>query len=180
MKAKIIAASAAVLLLIGTLVFDSTIKPTPMIIKQEEVIAARQNAGPVPQFSFQTMDGKNYALKDLKHDTILIHFWAGWCTVCFAEFPELLDYVAQSSGKVALLSIAIDDDLKPAKKFMQRLNALDHVDLDVPNVYWIWDETKDISLHTFNTVRVPETIVVNDQRQMVDKIVGPISWMETF
>ena len=178
MKAKIIAVLIAVLLLIGTIVYDAIVTPRPMIINQADVEAANFKPTPAPDFSFTTLDEKTFALKDLQQETILVHFWAGWCTVCFAEFPELLEFVEKSDGKVGLLSIAIDDEFEPAQRFMDRLKAQEGVKLDIENVYWVWDESKDISLKTFNTIRVPETIVIDKNRQMVDKIVGPAPWLQ--
>lgn len=176
MKMKLIAAFTAFLLVIGTIIYDSTVTPKEIMIVPEIENKSSFTATDVPQFTFKTLEGKNYALKDLQEEKVLIHFWAGWCTVCFAEFPDLLEYIKTSEGKVALLAIAIDDQKDPMDSFLKRLESKEGVELDVPGVYWIWDETKDISLHTFNTVRVPETIIIDKNRQMIDKIVGPAEW----
>lgn len=127
-------------------------------------------------FSFQTLEGKTYSTQNLDHDTLLIHFWAGWCTTCFAEFPLLIEHVKRQKGKVALLAISIDQKQESYERFMRRLEKEMEQSLKQDNVFWVWDQDRSISLHGFNTVRVPETIIVNKERQMVDKIVGPGIW----
>ncbi len=176
MNAKIIALLGAVLLLVGVIALDSTLEPVALedisVSKGVEAVGTE----PVPDFSFVTMKGDALGLADIEHEEILVHFWAGWCTVCFAEFPELLDYVGRQNGKTALLAIAIDDTLPPAQDFMARLEESHDISLEREHVYWIWDADKSISLQTFNTIRVPETIVVNADRVMARKIVGAGEW----
>lgn len=168
--AKLIAFLAAIALLAGVFIYDSRLTPAPMEA-QENVRAVKGQKA--PDFNFRTMDGKTMSLSALPgYDEVLIHFWAGWCGVCFEEFPSLLNYVGRQNGKTALIAIAIDDTLPPAKAFLKRLGA----DMDQENVYWTWDSDKSISLKTFGTVAVPETIVLNRDLVMADKYTGPHEW----
>jgi len=42
-----------------------------------------------PNFSAQTVEGKKFALSDLRGRVVLLDFWAAWCPACRAEVPEL-------------------------------------------------------------------------------------------
>ena len=45
-----------------------------------------------------------------------------------------------------------------------------------PHVYWVWDAKKDISLKQFDTIRAPESVLIDLRRRMVDKIAGDPGW----
>lgn len=177
MKIKIIAIALSVVLLGAAMIYELSARPEPVVIVQDDVEKANALSAPVPAFDFMTMAEEKLALSDLKQDTILIHFWAGWCSVCFGEFPALLERTKNAEGKIALLAIAIDDDLPLIESFIERLQK-QGTKTDIDNVYWIWDEGQKISLQTFNTIRVPETIIVDKNRMMTRKIVGPVDWTE--
>ncbi len=174
MKAKILAALSGFVLL-GFAVYYDGVAEIPEV-PQSAAKASPEALMPVPRFSFTTIDGKKFNINDLKEDIILVHFWAGWCTVCFAEFPGLLEHVKKSDGKVALIAISIDEDFSAGRKFLDKLKGFSKAPLEGSTIYWVWDEGKAISLNIFNTIRVPETIVVDRNRIMIDKIVGPGPW----
>ncbi len=167
---KLIAFLAAIALLAGVFVYDSQLTPAPIEAQKNSRAVKGEKA---PDFSFRTMHGKTMYLSTLpEYEEVLIHFWAGWCGVCFEEFPALLNYVEKQNGKTALLAIAIDDTLPPATAFLKRLGA----DMRQKNVYWAWDSGKSISLKIFGTVAVPETIILNRELVMTDKYTGPHEW----
>ncbi len=173
--AKLIALFLALAILAGTIVYDAHVTPEGKNRKLSDA-AQKKEENPVPDFAFTTLDEQTLRIADIANEEILIHFWAGWCGVCFAEFPSLLKYVESRDGKTALIAIAIDDDEAPIHNFMERLAHTHDIDLKRENVYWVWDSDKSISLKTFNTIRVPETIRVNAERKMVQKIVGPVEY----
>ncbi|MFN2314251.1 MAG: TlpA family protein disulfide reductase [Bacteroidales bacterium] len=41
----------------------------------------------VPDFSFITIDGKKYQMSELKGRTVLLVFFATWCSPCMKELP---------------------------------------------------------------------------------------------
>ncbi len=43
----------------------------------------------VPDIEFLAVDGETLTFNEYKGKTILIHFWADWCSECRAEFPKL-------------------------------------------------------------------------------------------
>lgn len=169
MKIKLLTLAVAVLILGGAIFYEQT--RTPEIITLGASNIDPGNLKPFPDVAFPTPDGKTIRVQDLKEKTILVHFWAAWCLPCHAEFPELLKYIERSKGKVGLLAVSLDTNYKDSEKFLRKLK-----NTRAPHLYWAWDKDKKLSLNEFNTVKVPETIIVNEKHQMVDKVIGVGPW----
>ena len=174
MKVKMIAILLAVLIGGTGIMLDRISQPSNLVLEANNN-EIQDNYNTSPDFSFKTLKEENYNLKDLKEPIVLVHFWASWCGVCKAEFPELLKMVEDMNGKVALLSISIDDKKASMEKFIGQITQPAK---DNKNNYWIWDEKKHLSLEVFNSMKTPETIVLDPDRKMVRKIVGKTSWIE--
>jgi thiol-disulfide isomerase/thioredoxin len=134
--------------------------------------APLQQAGKkIPAISFTAQDGRKYSLADLPEKGIVLHFWASWCAPCALEFPSLLEKIRQAHGDLALVAVSIEDRRTDMDKFLARLKNGDD-----PHVFWVWDKGKDISLKQFDTVRAPESVLIDARRRMVDKIAGDPGW----
>lgn len=149
---------------------------TPDVItegsQEKSVIIAK----PLPVIEATLMDGKQLTLNNLKEPILLINFWATWCAPCLVEMPQMVQLANESQGKVALVTISIDDKEKSIQKYLSKLEK-QYPNLNLnQNTYWIWDEDKSLSLQTFNVSRVPETIVVDQNRTMVKKLIGEHDW----
>ena len=131
---------------------------------------------PVPDVIFTTIFEKKYSLKELKEPLILLHYWASWCTICIAEFPDLLKLVNSFDGKIALVAVSIDDTKEAMDSLYQRLKHKNPTLVNNTHVYWVWDKEKELSLKKFNVMQVPETIVITSKRKMVEKIIGRYNW----
>jgi thiol-disulfide isomerase/thioredoxin len=172
---KLLAFLCALIVLGSTIAWNENRTPNAAPAAVE---AAPEKLAPFPNISFKTVGGEKLRVQDMKEKIILVHFWAAWCAPCQKEFPALLKYVQQSQGRVALIAIAIDDHYQDSQKFINRLTAKNPVLMHDPHIYWVWDSDKNLSAKMFNTVKVPETILVNEKRQMADKIIGEGPWAE--
>ncbi len=127
-----------------------------------------------PDITLTTLEGKPVKLHDYKGKIILLNFWATWCTPCIAEFPQFMRLAKAMPNDLVILAVSIDDDKAAIGKFMKR-HVPDHV--SAKNVQLFWDHDKSVSQDLFQTVRVPETIIITPQMMMTRKVAGlSIEW----
>ena len=60
-----------------------------------------------PELRATALDGKVWALKDLRGRAVLVNFWASWCEPCRAEMPSL-QALAQLEGEGRLVVLAVN------------------------------------------------------------------------
>ena len=175
MKIKILTFFLIIVLAAVSIFYDEATKPRTINPPDIAVMAVDMDPTPAPSINTVTLDGKEISVASMKEDVVLLHFWAQWCSVCLAEFPDLLKLVAESKGRIGLLAISIDGKREDAESLIKKLGSKG-LKVDDPHIYWAWDGTKDISLKMFNTISVPETVIIDKKRMMVKKAVGSVDW----
>jgi|GEM_PF-3087527 len=76
-----------------------------------------------PDLEVETFDGQKVQLSKLKGKTVLLHFWATWCTPCLEETPRLKAFVEGRRGAgraFEAISLNLDDDAHWAKRHARR------------------------------------------------------------
>jgi peroxiredoxin len=69
-----------------------------------------------PDFTLQNLDGKNVSLSDFRGKTIIINFWATWCTPCQFETPFFQAIHNERASKgVVILAIDIKESSATVK-----------------------------------------------------------------
>ena len=115
----------------------------------------------IPDFSVKSLEGKTIDKASLKGQTVVLNFWASWCTPCMSEIPELKELAAKSKAKV--VGIALDETgLATVKPF---------VDAHQIN-YTVAVGTQDMFAQ-FNGVGIPYTLVLDPSQHIVKIYRGP-------
>lgn len=73
---------------------------------------SRKVGAAVPDFVFQTLEGKSVKLSDLKSKVVVINFWATWCTPCVRELPSL-QRLANEYAPRGLTVVGVNMDENP-------------------------------------------------------------------
>jgi thiol-disulfide isomerase/thioredoxin len=133
---------------------------------------AQTNLAIVPEFSFKTLNDKNFNINDISSKVILIHFWASWCAPCVIELPKLVKLAEDFPKDIMIIAISSDTDRVTLDRFLKRANLTDQPS----NFIITFDDKKVITQDIFQTIKLPETIILNRKFEMVEKIAGDADW----
>mgnify|MGYP001461857468 CR=1 FL=1 len=93
----------------------------------------------------------------------IVNIWASWCVPCRAEHPLLMELSKNQSIK--LIGLNYKDSLNNAKNFINKFGN--------PYSQILIDSDGTLSVE-FGAYGVPETFLVNKNKQIIKKFVGPI------
>ena len=119
---------------------------------------------PAPNFTLQTLDGKNLSLSDLRGKAVLVNFWATWCGPCKIETPWLVEMQNQyGSAGLQVVGVAMDDSGKEdIEKFAKDMGVNYPVLLG-----------KEAVGDAYGGVpALPESFFVGRDGKIVDRIIG--------
>ena len=94
----------------------------------------------------------------------ILNIWASWCVPCREEHPWLMELSKNQSIK--LIGLNYKDDLTNAKKFVNKFGN--------PYSQNLIDDDGTIAIE-FGAYGVPETFVINEDKIIIKKFVGPIN-----
>jgi peroxiredoxin len=63
---------------------------------------------PAPDFVLATLDGERVRLSDFRGRTVVLNFWASWCTPCRDEMPEFQSLYEERAAVGDFVVIAVD------------------------------------------------------------------------
>lgn len=138
---------------------------------------AAQQLAPAPDFTFTDLSGRAHKRSDYAGKTVILNFWASWCAPCVAEFPLLLETAAKTQA--ILIALSSDDNAAAVERFLLKLDAKSQKILKQNNIIIALDPDKAITSDLFQTVSLPETVIIGPSGLMTHKIIGAVENAET-
>lgn len=120
-----------------------------------------------PEIRLRDLAGKEVLLSQLRGKTVVVNFWATWCSPCREEMPEFVRFYEENQSRgVVVLGVAMDKNVEKVKEFIQRL------DVSYPVVIG------DIETARLWKVRgLPMTFVVTPKGRIAHVLAGGVSAM---
>lgn len=83
----------------------------------------------IPTFSSPTLAGAEFTSTELADKTTVLWFWAPWCSVCFAEAPEISAAAAELSGESEIIGVGALGPVDDMNQFVAdaELGQLRHI-----------------------------------------------------
>jgi len=150
----VVAVVAAAMLYFGMHMAHRTASASSLLTKSSDA----------PDFTLESLDGKNMRLSDLRGKAVLLNFWATWCGPCKIETPWLVELQNQY-GRYGLQVVGVemgDDGKDEISKFMK--------DMGVNYPVLIGKEA--VGEAYGGVPALPETFFIGRDGKIVDKIIG--------
>jgi len=115
---------------------------------------------PAPALSLPALDGHTVSLADYRGKTVVIAYWASWCSPCRAEMPilnRLYQRGRNTDHEFEILAVSVDEDRAAAQSFVHETGMTYPVLLD-PG-----EKTVD----AFHVESVPSLVVVDPAGQII-------------
>jgi thiol-disulfide isomerase/thioredoxin len=119
---------------------------------------------PAPDFTLESLDGKNMTLSDLRGKAVVLNFWATWCGPCKIETPWLVELQNQY-GREGLQIVGVeagDDSKEDIAKFVK----------DMGINYPILIGKEAVGDAYGGIPALPETFFIGRDGKIVDKSMG--------
>lgn len=120
------------------------------------------------EISLETKTGEVYNLKEKRNKITIVNFFATWCPPCKAEMPHLQSFAERLPEQVELIGVnltARDDGEAALSRFIKKY----HVTYPI-----LLDEKDQVGIN-FDILSIPTTVILNENGQELERIVGPVS-----
>jgi len=80
---------------------------------------------PAPDFTLESLEGKNIQLSGYKGQAVLLNFWATWCGPCKVEMPWFVELQKEYGPQgLQIVGVAMDDSSKEdIAKFVKEMGV---------------------------------------------------------
>ena len=121
----------------------------------------------LPNFTLNTLDGKELSLTDFRGTPVLVNFWATWCTFCVNEMPDLQR--AFENENVVILGVNRAETIEKQLDFLKN---------NLRITYPILLDPSDSLARAFGVTIMPTTFVLNSEGIVIQHKLGQYASLE--
>ncbi len=169
---------------LGNLLLRGGIKLAPEDMPKKVFTAAESKEAPpeprveqlkigaiAPDFTSQTLDGKDVKLSDFRGKVVILDFWATWCGPCMASMPHTQEVSAHYKDQgVVVLANCTSDTRKKFESWVKTNQA------KYPDIIWTHDKAERspdrVSRKLFGVGGIPTQYIIDREGKVVDIVVG--------
>jgi len=129
--------------------------------------ASARNGRPAPNFLLPDYERKAVRLSDFTDKIVVINFWAGWCTECDREMPDIVRIAEDFPDDLVVLAVNAGDSKGTAEDWARKRE----LPLDMSNFVWVLDEKESVT-RKYQLNGMPHTFIVDGTGQIVSRVDG--------
>ncbi|VRN89270.1 thioredoxin [Streptococcus pneumoniae] len=139
--------------------------------KQQTTVQQIAVGKDAPDFTLQSMDGKEVKLYDFKGKKVYLKFWASWCGPCKKSMPELMELAAKPDRDFEILTVIAPgiQGEKTVEQFPQWFQEQGYK--DIPVLY----DTKATTFQAYQIRSIPTEYLIDSQGKIGKIQFGAIS-----
>ncbi|MGD8292414.1 MAG: TlpA disulfide reductase family protein [Desulfosarcina sp.] len=123
---------------------------------------------PAPDFTLPDLNGNMVNLSDFRGKVILLNIWATWCPPCVQEMPSMEKLHQELKDEnFAIVAVSVDSAGSKVVSPFMKTHKLSFLTLT---------DTKGIVKNLYHTTGVPESLIIDKNGIIVEKIIGPRDW----
>ncbi len=160
------------ILIIALLLITSTIANHSFAAEKSSVQFIEYAPKATPDdIAFFDKDGDKHYLEEYEGKTVLLVFWASWCSPCIQEMVDL-DILQKDFRKLPFTILAISEDYQGVKivsDFYKRYN-IRHLE--------VLHDYKNALFKDFEVVGMPTSFIITPDGQNVGMFKGVVNWYD--
>ncbi|VMK06226.1 thioredoxin [Streptococcus pneumoniae] len=139
--------------------------------KQQTTVQQISVGKDAPDFTLQSMYGKEVKLSDFKGKKVYLKFWASWCGPCKKSMPELMELAAKPDRDFEILTVIAPgiQGEKTVEQFPQWFQEQGYK--DIPVLY----DTKATTFQAYQIRSIPTEYLIDSQGKIGKIQFGAIS-----
>jgi len=123
---------------------------------------------PFPLSALKQLENVRGEKVDFSNKTLLINFWATWCTPCRSEMPDLQRLTdSLDPERFAIIGISVDDDINLVREFLLQHKIRFPI---------FQDADLRLAADLLGIETYPDTFIVSPQGTITKRINGIIRW----
>ncbi|MBB6634844.1 TlpA family protein disulfide reductase [Cohnella thailandensis] len=125
---------------------------------------------PAPAIRLASPEGREYELRPVDGEAVVLNFWASWCLPCRAEASELNDLAQRHGDRVRVYAINLTDKdrVEDVRGFVREYGLEPPVLLDKSSV----------AAESYHIASLPTTYVLDEQGLVAWRKLGPVTRSE--
>jgi len=123
-------------------------------------------------FTLKTLDTqKEYHLKDLRGNVVLLNLWASWCKGCKKEMPEFFKLQKSYKKGFKIVTVSVDDNVEKASKYLK--NIAHKKGYDTPFIA-LHDREKNVA-KVYECEALPSSYLIDKHGVIQEVMIGSLN-----